>query len=46
MVLYHGDIVYSDDDAVNFPVTITAQAGSDGDSYKEGSINVTWTRLN
>ena len=30
-----GDIVYSDDDAVNFPVTITAQAGSDGDSYKE-----------
>ena len=30
-----GDIVYSDEDAVNFPITITAQAGTDGDSYKE-----------
>lgn len=30
-----GDIVYADNDAVSYPVTITAQAGADGDTHKE-----------
>ena len=30
-----GDVVYQDSDVINYPITITAQAGSDGDSYKE-----------
>lgn len=30
-----GDIVYQDSDAVNFPVTVTAQADSSGNTYYE-----------
>lgn len=30
-----GDVVYQDADAISYPITITAQAGSDGDSHKE-----------
>ena len=30
-----GDIVYQDSDAVNFPVTVTAQADASGNSYYE-----------
>lgn len=30
-----GDVVYSDSDAVNFPVTITAQADSSGNTFYE-----------
>lgn len=30
-----GDIVYADNSAVSYPVTITAQAGADGDTHKE-----------
>lgn len=30
-----GDIVYSDTEIVNYPITITAMAGSDGDTHKE-----------
>lgn len=30
-----GDVVYQDSEAVVYPVTLTALAGSDGDTYKE-----------
>ena len=30
-----GDVVYKDDDAINFPVTITAQADNSGNSFYE-----------
>lgn len=30
-----GDVVYTDEDAIVYPVTITAQAGTDGDTHKE-----------
>lgn len=30
-----GDIVYSDTETAVYPITITAQAGSDGDTHKE-----------
>ena len=30
-----GDVVYQDSDAVVYPVTLTALAGADGDTYKE-----------
>lgn len=30
-----GDIVYEDEAAISYPITITAQAGDDGDTHKE-----------
>ena len=30
-----GDVVYSDTETIVYPITITAQAGSDGDTHKE-----------
>ena len=30
-----GDIVYEDASAISYPITITAQAGADGDTHKE-----------
>lgn len=30
-----GDIVYADNSAVSYPVTVTAAAGADGDTHKE-----------
>ena len=33
-----GDVVYTDEDAVSYPITITALAGADGDAYKEYTL--------
>jgi len=30
-----GEVTYKDDEAIAYPVTITAQAGTDGDTHKE-----------
>lgn len=30
-----GEVTYADEDVVNYPATITAQAGADGDTHKE-----------
>ena len=38
-----GDVVYSDSDAVSFPVTVTAQADSSGNTYYEYIKKVTST---
>lgn len=38
-----GDIVYQDSDAVNFPVTVTAQADASGNTYYEYLKKVTTT---
>ena len=30
-----GTVTYADEEVINYPATITAQAGSDGDTHKE-----------